>query len=108
MAVMRTRARAVLLAALCSIVVLGAGSSASAQEDGPTMVDKRLGVRTVAEGLVTPTSIAFLGRDDILAIEKNTGRVQRIVNGAVQGTVLDLAVNFGSERGLQIGRASWR
>ena len=100
MAVMRIRARAVLLAALCSIVVLGAGSSASAQEDGPTMVDKRLGVRTVAEGLVTPTSIAFLGRNDILAIEKNTGRVQRIVNGDVQGTALDLAVNFGSERGL--------
>ena len=64
------------------------------------MVDTRLGVRTVADGLVTPTSIAFLGPNDILAIEKNTGRVQRIVNGDVQGTVLDLAVNFGSERGL--------
>jgi glucose/arabinose dehydrogenase len=64
------------------------------------MVDTRLGVRTVVGGLVTPTSIAFLGPNDILAIEKNTGRVQRIVNGVLQGTVLDLAVNFGSERGL--------
>ena len=64
------------------------------------MVDTRLGVRTVASGLVTPTSIAFVGANDILAIEKNTGRVQRIVNGVQQGTVLDLAVNFGSERGL--------
>ena len=100
MAVTPTRIRAVLLAALCTIIVLGPGGSASAQEDGPSMVDTRLGVRTVAEGLVTPTSIAFLGPNDILAIEKNTGRVQRIVNGALQGTVLDLAVNFGSERGL--------
>ena len=33
-------------------------------------------------------------------LEKNTGRVQRVTRGAVQGTVLDLAVNFGSERGL--------
>jgi glucose/arabinose dehydrogenase len=64
------------------------------------MLDSRLGVRTVVGGLVTPTSIAFLGPNDILAIEKNTGRVQRVVNGAVQGTALDLAVNFGSERGL--------
>ena len=94
------RIRAALLAALCSLVVLVAGSSASAQQVGPSMVDARLGVRTVAGGLVTPTSIAFLGPRDILALEKNTGRVQRIVNGALQGTVLDLAVNFGSERGL--------
>lgn len=96
----RTRIQAVTLAALCSVVVLGLGPSASAQEAGPTMVDARLGVRTVAAGLVTPTSIAFVGADDILALEKNTGRVQRIVGGALQGTVLDLAVNFGSERGL--------
>jgi aldose sugar dehydrogenase len=100
MAITPTRIGAVLLAALCAVIVLGPGSSASAQEAGPTMVDTRLGVRTVAEGLITPTSIAFVGPNDILAIEKNTGRVQRIVNGIVQGTVLDLAVNFGSERGL--------
>jgi glucose/arabinose dehydrogenase len=64
------------------------------------MLDSRLGVRTVVGGLVTPTSIVFIGPNDLLAIEKNTGRVQRVVNGAVQGTALDLAVNFGSERGL--------
>lgn len=44
--------------------------------------------------------MAFLGEDDLLVLEKNTGRVQRVVGGAVQSTVLDLAVNFGSERGL--------
>ena len=38
--------------------------------------------------------------NDLLVAEKNTGRVQRIVNGALQSTVLDLAVNNGSERGL--------
>jgi glucose/arabinose dehydrogenase len=100
MRVTRNRIRAAVLAALCSVVVLGPGSHASAQEAGPTMVDTRLGVRTLADGLVTPTSIAFVGANDILAIEKNTGRVQRIVNGLPQGTALDLAVNFGSERGL--------
>ena len=53
-----------------------------------------------ASGLVTPTSMAFLGMNDLLVAEKNTGRVQRIMGGAVQGTVLDLAVNNASERGL--------
>jgi aldose sugar dehydrogenase len=100
MAVTPARTRAALLAALCSMIVLGVSSSASAQEAGPSMLAPTLGVRTVAGGLVTPTSIAFIGPNDILAIEKNTGRVQRIVNGSLQGTVLDLAVNFASERGL--------
>jgi aldose sugar dehydrogenase len=100
MAVTPARIRAALLAALCSMIVLGVSSSASAQEAGPSMLAPTLGVRTVASGLVTPTSIAFVGPNDILAIEKNTGRVQRIVNGSPQGTVLDLDVNFASERGL--------
>jgi aldose sugar dehydrogenase len=100
MRVTRTRIRVALLATVCLVVVVGPGSPVSAQEAGPTMVDTRLGVRTVATGLALPTSIAFVGRNDILALEKNTGRVQRIVNGVLQGTALDLAVNFGSERGL--------
>ena len=45
-------------------------------------------------------ALEFIGPDDFLVLEKNTGRVQRIVNGALQGTVLDLAVNAASERGL--------
>jgi glucose/arabinose dehydrogenase len=94
-----SRIRAVVLAALCSIFVLGLSVSASAQ-GGPAMVDPRLDVRTVAGGLVTPTSIAFLGASDILVIEKNTGRVRRVQNGTVGATVLDLDVNFASERGL--------
>ena len=65
----------------------------------PEVLVPNLAVRTVVTGLATPTTIAFLGPNDILALEKTTGRVKRIVNGAVQ-TVLDLDVNFGSERGL--------
>jgi len=64
------------------------------------MLVPNLAVRTAASGLVTPVSLAFLGESDMLVTEKNTGRVQRIVDGALHSTVLDLAVNFGSERGL--------
>jgi hypothetical protein len=44
--------------------------------------------------------MAFLGSDEFFVLEKNTGKVQHIVDGAIQGTVLDLAVNIASERGL--------
>jgi len=64
------------------------------------MLHPRLAVRTVASGLTTPTSLAFLGPGDMLVLEKNTGRVLRVVKGVVGPTVLDLAVNFASERGL--------
>jgi glucose/arabinose dehydrogenase len=89
-----------LIAGLAVLVGMIPAGGAGAQSPEPTLEDPRLGVRTVVSGLVTPTSVAFLGPDDVLVLEKNTGKVQRVVNGSVATSVLDLAVNFGSERGL--------
>jgi glucose/arabinose dehydrogenase len=74
--------------------------SMSTAQTTPTLVDPNLRARTVVENLDQPTSAAFLGRNDVLVLEKATGQVKRVVNGVVQSTVLDLAVNSGSERGL--------
>src|SRR5512133_3659025 len=71
-----------------------------AQGAVPEMLDSHLGVRPVITGLVSPTSLAFLGSNDFLVLEKSTGKVQHVVNRAVQNTALDLAVNNSSERGL--------
>ena len=89
-----------LIAGVALLVGVLPTGGAQAQSPGPTLEDPRLGVRAVVSGLVTPTSVAFLGPNDVLVLEKNTGKVQRVVNGSVAATVLDLAVNFGSERGL--------
>src|SRR5687767_5116202 len=64
------------------------------------MLVPNLAVRTTVSDLITPISMAFIGPNDFFVLEKNTGEVKRVVNGAVQGTVLDLGVNFASERGL--------
>ena len=74
-------------------------SSLTAPE-GPTLTDTKLQVTTVIKGLNQPTSMAFLGPGDFLVLEKASGKVQHVVNGAIAGTALDLAVNSGSERGL--------
>jgi glucose/arabinose dehydrogenase len=66
----------------------------------PVLVDPNLAVRTVVTNLSQPTSMAFLGPNDILVLEKGSGKVLRVVNGEVTATVLDLAVNSASERGL--------
>jgi len=68
--------------------------------EGPTMTDPSLTVGTVISGLSQPTSMAFLGPDDFLVLEKASGKVQHVVNGAIAQTVLTLPVNSASERGL--------
>jgi glucose/arabinose dehydrogenase len=97
----RFRRRVVVLAVIATLVLLGANAATGArQQTGPTVVDSNLEVRTLVDGLVTPINIAFLGPNNLFVLEKNTGQVKHVVNGAVQSTVLDLAVNFASERGL--------
>jgi glucose/arabinose dehydrogenase len=64
------------------------------------MLDDNLTVSTVLTGLNQPTSLAFIGANDFFILEKPTGKVLRVLNGTLQGTVLDLAVNNASERGL--------
>jgi glucose/arabinose dehydrogenase len=67
----------------------------------PSVKDTNLKVVTVVTGLHSPTSMAFLGPNDILVLEKNTGLVKRIKNGAVlPGSLLDVSVASDSERGL--------
>jgi len=84
---------------LCSWLALRP-AMLGAQNGAPQLLVPNLAVRTVVSGLVTPISLAFLGPEDFLILEKDTGRVQRVLNGEVQSTVLDLAVNSASERGL--------
>jgi glucose/arabinose dehydrogenase len=55
----------------------------------------------VVGGLETPTGIAFIGENDILAVEKNSGKVLRILNGDVMPEpLIDVNVANEVERGL--------
>ncbi|MDW0119283.1 MAG: PQQ-dependent sugar dehydrogenase [Nitrososphaeraceae archaeon] len=57
-------------------------------------------IQEYSSGFKFPTGMNFLGPDDILVVEKNTGKVKEIKNGTVVGTVLDVNVANVSERGL--------
>lgn len=83
------------------LVAISLAAVAIAQQPEPTMLDPRLDVRKFVSGLTTPTTMAFIDENDILVLEKNTGKVRRVVNGVLQpSAVLQLPVNFFSERGL--------
>ena len=66
-----------------------------------TVNDPGLQVQEVVAGLSSPTTMAFIGPNDLLVLQKNDGRVRRVIDGVLQaGEVLDVAVDNSSERGL--------
>jgi glucose/arabinose dehydrogenase len=92
---MRSLRRAIALALAVPLVFAG-----SAPAQAPELIDPDLAVRVAASGLEQPVSMAFLGRNEMLVLEKASGKVKRVVGGQVTDVVLDLAVNSASERGL--------
>jgi glucose/arabinose dehydrogenase len=70
-------------------------------DPAPDINDPDLRVETVYDGLELPTSMAFLGPDDILVAQKDSGIVERIVDGELQDEpVFDAQVANNDERGL--------
>jgi glucose/arabinose dehydrogenase len=95
------RLRVILVAASCVTwaIVYSPRSHVQAQS-GPSLEDSNLAVKTAVSGLTQPTSMAFIGPNQFFVLEKASGQVKLVSNGAVTKTVLDLAVNNSSERGL--------
>ncbi|MFZ0512170.1 MAG: PQQ-dependent sugar dehydrogenase [Candidatus Nitrosopolaris sp.] len=69
---------------------------------GQTIInDPNLKADLVFQGLRNPTSMAFLGPNDILVLEKDQGTVQRIVNGhMLPQPALQVTVATEGERGM--------
>ncbi|HEX9318536.1 MAG TPA: PQQ-dependent sugar dehydrogenase [Nitrososphaeraceae archaeon] len=68
---------------------------------GPVIADTTLKTELVVSGLKAPTSMAFLGPNNIFVTEKNSGMVQRVVNGTISKVPLvQLNVTKADERGL--------
>lgn len=73
---------------------------AGAQE-GPTVDDEDLEVELFEDGLVLPTTMAFVDEDTMLVLEKDNGTVRVIEDGELQEEpLLDVAVANEDERGM--------
>ena len=67
---------------------------------GPTILDPNLKAELIFRGLRYPTSIAFLGPNDILLTEKDADTVRRVVNGTeLQQALLNVSVTTYAHRG---------
>jgi glucose/arabinose dehydrogenase len=88
----------ILLILVGLIIVSAVNSEINAM---PFVNDSRLQIVPVVTGLNYPTSMAFLGPNDILVLEKNQGTVRRITNGnMLSEPVLDVNVANKEERGM--------
>ncbi|MGA7976820.1 MAG: PQQ-dependent sugar dehydrogenase, partial [Nitrososphaeraceae archaeon] len=94
------------LAILVSVVVCsGDVSSVYAKKlksyEGISIIEPGLTFQPLVSGFAFPTGMAFVDPDNILVIEKNTGRVIQIRNGTeMKEPLLDVNVANMSERGL--------
>jgi|SRR5215204_1300100 len=71
------------------------------EQQGPIINDLGLRAEVVVEGLKSPTSMAFLGPDDVLVLEKDNGNVKRIVDGEIlDEPLLDVEVANQYHRGM--------
>src|SRR5215208_5179869 len=66
-----------------------------------TLYDPNLKIELVTSGLDFPTTMAFLGQNDFLILEKNTGNVKRVINGTLlEKPLLHVNTSIKDERGL--------
>jgi glucose/arabinose dehydrogenase len=85
----------------CLVVLTAWLSTYSLALAAPTLTDPNLSVTEIASGLNAPTTMAFIGVDDILVLQKDNGMVRRVIAGVLQpSAVLDVAVDNSSERGM--------
>src|SRR5688572_9684270 len=76
-------------------------SLADGQQQLPTIKDPNLTLQLVVSGLQDPTSMEFIGPNDILVLSKNDGKVLRITDGVMlKQPLLDVEVANLVERGL--------
>ncbi|MGA7543533.1 MAG: PQQ-dependent sugar dehydrogenase [Nitrososphaeraceae archaeon] len=54
----------------------------------------------IVDGFSRPTGMSFLGPNDFLVTEEDTGKVKRVIDGRISQTVLDVDVSTNDSRGL--------
>ena len=65
------------------------------------ITDSNLRSQLIARGLKAPSAMAFIGPNDILVTEKNTGNIQRVTNGIIsEQPLLHVNATKKDERGL--------
>jgi aldose sugar dehydrogenase len=100
---MRSKWIVVIIVTFSGLVIAGGLGLGIVQptKEGPNISDSNLRAEVFVDGLKNPSTMAFLGTDDILYLEKNFGSVKRIVHGEIlDEPLLDVEVANEGHRGM--------
>jgi aldose sugar dehydrogenase len=77
------------------------GLEPPSSKSNPILEDPGLRIEEISNGLELPTTMAFIGHDDFLILEKEKGTVRRVVNSTLlEEPILNLDVATEIDRGL--------
>jgi aldose sugar dehydrogenase len=66
----------------------------------PNLRESTFNLDKIVDGFSRPTGMSFLGPNDFLVTEEDTGKVKRVIDGRISQTVLDVDVSTNDSRGL--------
>jgi glucose/arabinose dehydrogenase len=66
----------------------------------PTITNTHFSIERTFTGNFEPSSMAFVGQDDIIVLDRDKGKVYRITHGNISPPLLDVNVGTGGYRGL--------
>ncbi len=90
-----------LLFSFCNIYAQSQNQPSVSGGEGIVLSDPKLKLELVTSGLDFPTTMAFLGPNDFLILEKDTGLVKRVIDGkTIEKPLLQIDVSKKDERGL--------
>jgi hypothetical protein len=72
----------------------------------PSVLNPKFQVDRIFEGDFEPSSMVFLGPDDVLVLDRDEGKVFRVTHGIQSGPLLDVNVATNGYRGLLGGAES--
>lgn len=90
---------AVVVVSYCYVMLLPGDEDSVALAE-PILESPDFHLAKIVDGLLRPTGLTFLGPDDFLVIEEDTGMVKRVIDGEITQTILDLDVSTADSRGL--------
>lgn len=86
-----------LLSIVMSLMTLSLLGTINAQ---PVAIDPEFSIEKIFTGNFEPSTMAFLGPDDVLVLDRDNGKVLRIQNGIEKKPLLDVNVGTNGYRGL--------
>lgn len=66
----------------------------------PTMTNTYFGIERIFSANFEPSSMAFVGQDDILVLDRDVGKLYRVTDGIKSPSLLDVNVGTAGYRGL--------